>query len=232
MKNKIIIALLGAAALAAAASCTRDGERQPTPHPKPLVFSVMPLTRAANYPIEEYMDLCDSVNAWEDVWGAVYKYDNGLLKYSSGYVIVFPEGGQPTGYVVLQWPVPVFYTSDQSTKEAFLLSDRLGVIFAKIMPADVIPVEFEHFDYLITFTCGAGHRIATLTLTDGQKTYKAWCDPDLEDAQLIIRRPNNIGGMTGLLELDDGRDFTFEVGDYPTPDNNNQSVTVTINITP
>jgi hypothetical protein len=103
--------------------------------------------------------------------------------------------------VTMQWPVDAQTTAagspvvrDQSAKVDFMRMDRLSGTIRNVMPTTIISITMGHARSKITFTLGgehAGKRIEELTVGG----FKAYCDPSLDDAQLIYDQTGDAGAL-------------------------------------
>lgn len=229
IRNLTVVFRVAAIALvitAAVVSCTRENRQGPTP--QKLVFSVSQLTRSANYPIEEYFNISPQVRVSTGLLAAIYVYNNGMLEYDSGDVIAFPGDGSPLADLTLRWPETYTFNYDQSTESTFLSTDLLVCSFENLMPATVIPVEFNHRIYKMTFECSSSpEAIISVIIDDGTNTFNAYCDPDRTDAQLLLQIGTNLSGSTGTVMLADSMSYSIHLPDYDIDfDSPNQSITI------
>lgn len=236
--SPLICAGMIALAAAATTSCSKNYGQTPY-EVQTLVFSVSPMTKAAiNYPIEDYFGADGSlfVQVVADTKTSRYIYDGGTLEYYDGDPIAFQSESHALADVNVSWPYDYIFGADQSTKAGFLASDLLICRFTDLMPSIMVPVEFSHANYKLTFTMGGtneGRRIGSLSVYDSSDTYRAFCDPDTDDAQLMLTTDRNLGGAYGYLTFDDdGTPQVFSIESYTAPAAGtlNQNITVTITL--
>lgn len=162
-------------------------------------------TRAAhNYSINDYFTLGEGFDRVQVEYGGTHIYvldpeDNLFEGVTPADVIRFPQDGTPLSEVTMSWPVDEGTTEsgvvrDQSRRVDFMRMDRLAGTIRNVMPTTVISITMSHVRSKITFTLGgahAGKRIEELSIGD----FKAWCDPSLDDAQLIYDQVGDAGAL-------------------------------------
>lgn len=145
------------------------------------------------YRLDEYLGMGNGAEEVTLISGdAEYAYvsdGNGMLNGKDGNVLCFPADGGPLYGIEIYWPAgatePANAAEDQSDRVTFMKEDRLQGAVTDIQPSAWIPVRLHHARARITFTLTgefAGKRIEELTVGG----YKAYCDPELNDAQLIL----------------------------------------------
>jgi hypothetical protein len=214
MKKIIIIT---ASVLALMCSCSKgDPATVGTTPPaggEEAVFSVDGIeavgaeTRSAhNYSIGDYFTLGAEFDRVQVEYGGSHIYqldpaENIFEGISPADIIRFPQDGSPLTEVTMQWPVDAKTTAagsavvrDQSQKVDFMRMDRLSGTIRNVMPTTIISITMGHARSKITFTLGGEHegkRIEELTVGD----FKAYCDPALDDAQLIYDQTGDAGTL-------------------------------------
>ena len=174
---------------------------------------------AANYSAGEYFtsgngnDLMTVTCNGEEY---TYKYGEDGLFYGStqGQVLSFPEDGSALEGIGFTWPEGTrpgeAVETDQSERSTFLGMDCLQGHISKVAPTAIIPVSMSHMRARVTFTLVgeySGQRIESLEIGG----YKAYCDPALDDAALIL----DPDGDTGRLGM--GTEGTLTVGGEQIP---------------
>ena len=174
---------------------------------------------AANYSAGEYFtsgngnDLMTVTCNGEEY---TYKYGEDGLFYGStqGQVLSFPEDGSALEGIGFTWPEGArpgeAVETDQSERSTFLGMDCLQGHISKVAPTAIIPVSMSHMRARVTFTLVgeySGQRIESLEIGG----YKAYCDPALDDAALIL----DPDGDTGRLGM--GTEGTLTVGGEQIP---------------
>lgn len=198
---------------------------------KEAVFSIniagQDMTKAAtNYTAEDYFtsgngnDLMTVTCNGEEY---TYRYSDDGLFYGStqGQILSFPEDGSVLERVDFTWPERTrageAVQSDQSERSTFLGMDCLQGHISEIAPTAVIPVNMSHARAKVTFTLigeYSGRRIESLEI----EGYKAYCDPSLDDAALILDPSGDIGrlgaGAEGTVTVD-GEEIPFMIDGIP-----------------
>ena len=173
-------------------------------------------SRAHNYTLNDYFTLAENFDKVSVIYGdshhLYYLDTDGLFKgVSQTDIVRFPQDGSAMEYVAVRWPAEAVFPSaanvlrDQSDRENFMKMDILEGELTNVAATTVIPVSLKHMRSKITFTLGgqyAGKKIESLRVGD----FKAYCDPALNDAQLIYDHLNDIGslkmGTNGIVKVE------------------------------
>ncbi len=212
--------------------------------PLEAIFSVSlddDTTRASGheYTVDDYFrsgDGAEQITLLSN--GNEYTYrmnDQGLLvSASADDVLCYPIDGAPLHEIMFRWPKGSTQAEnavkDQSARAVFLSMDRLEGVVRDVSPSAVVPVRLHHIRTRLTFTPAgdnAGKRIASLTAGD----FKAYCDPSLGDAQLILDPQCDLGLIgegTSCMVLFEGETTPVE---YFIPMSIDRGLTAGVNIT-
>lgn len=202
MNKHILKAFIPAAALMLLAGCSKEHDELSAPEKGGIELVLMPGvgthpgSRAAhNYKAADYFTLAgyDKTDVIVGNTTSPYVYNNiskELTAEPGTDPFVFPADGSPLD-ITVKWPTEAQRRAldaaghkDQSTTEAFLLADFLTKEI-KALPAERVIINLAHERCKATFTLdGAlyGQKIEKLSLNG----YSAYCDPALNDAQLIL----------------------------------------------